>query len=264
MLTVALAIFIGELGDKTQLTAITLSTSASYPLFILFGTTLGMVVTGWFGIIVGKKLGDNVPELYIKLGASLLFLVFGLSKLTSNVPVEFFTPLNLTIFFSLLLFAYSTLVYKTIVTYNNNSETAYIKQSRKLYEYFHQVRNTIEDICLGIDHCENCSGDVCPIGNTKTMIKYVLEDNVKELKALKHLEKQLEKNFDKAHVINTLKYSLETIEYDFDESRFMHIHHIRNNLEMILFHEHFHVDSLEEYKKRIKNIDSEVYHELFE
>ncbi len=45
VLTVALAFFIGELGDKTQLTAITLATNTSYPLAILGGTVLGMIMT---------------------------------------------------------------------------------------------------------------------------------------------------------------------------------------------------------------------------
>ncbi|MFO8241173.1 MAG: TMEM165/GDT1 family protein, partial [Dissulfuribacterales bacterium] len=36
--TVALAFFIGELGDKTQLAAITLGASSNYPLLTLVGT----------------------------------------------------------------------------------------------------------------------------------------------------------------------------------------------------------------------------------
>src|SRR5690606_5883620 len=57
--TVALAFFLGELGDKTQLTAITLAADASFPLLILAGTVTGMIATGALGIMVGKKLGDK-------------------------------------------------------------------------------------------------------------------------------------------------------------------------------------------------------------
>ena len=55
VLTVALAFFIGELGDKTQLTAITLATNTSYPLAILGGTVLGMIMTCSIGILIGKS-----------------------------------------------------------------------------------------------------------------------------------------------------------------------------------------------------------------
>ncbi|ABR49971.1 protein of unknown function UPF0016 [Alkaliphilus metalliredigens QYMF] len=44
--TVAVAFFLGELGDKTQLTAITLAADTSYPFMILVGTVTGMIATG--------------------------------------------------------------------------------------------------------------------------------------------------------------------------------------------------------------------------
>ena len=55
IITVALAFFVGELGDKTQLTAMTLSAEGKYPVFILLGTTLGMIATSGLGIYVGVK-----------------------------------------------------------------------------------------------------------------------------------------------------------------------------------------------------------------
>ena len=42
---VALAFFLGELGDKTQLTAIALASSAAFPAAVLAGTVLGMVLS---------------------------------------------------------------------------------------------------------------------------------------------------------------------------------------------------------------------------
>lgn len=56
IITVALAFFIGELGDKTQLTAMTLAAEANYPFFILIGTTLGMIATSSLGILWVVKL----------------------------------------------------------------------------------------------------------------------------------------------------------------------------------------------------------------
>ncbi len=59
IITVAIAFFVGELGDKTQLTAMTLSAEGNYPLFILLGTTLGMIGTSGLGIYIGSRLGEK-------------------------------------------------------------------------------------------------------------------------------------------------------------------------------------------------------------
>ncbi|HHT65930.1 MAG TPA: TMEM165/GDT1 family protein, partial [Clostridiales bacterium] len=56
VLTVAIAYFIGEFGDKTQLTAITLASQAVFPVMILAGTVSGMILTGGIGIWIGRKL----------------------------------------------------------------------------------------------------------------------------------------------------------------------------------------------------------------
>ena len=87
--TVAAAFFIGELGDKTQLTAITLSVDAAHPFFILLGTVSGMLLTSGVGIIVGSKIGDKIPELFMKFIAYGLFLVFGSMKLYTSLPEHY-------------------------------------------------------------------------------------------------------------------------------------------------------------------------------
>lgn len=90
--TVALAFFLGELGDKTQLTAITLAADAEHPWQVLAGTVLGMVATGGLGIVVGKKLGDKVPEIGVKLIAASVFMLFGLQKLYQTAPPQYLRP----------------------------------------------------------------------------------------------------------------------------------------------------------------------------
>ena len=85
ILTVAVAFFIGEFGDKTQLTAMTLSLEGQYPLVILLGTITGMIATSSVGIFIGSKIGDRVPDIYIKIVSSLVFVLFGSLKLYSQV-----------------------------------------------------------------------------------------------------------------------------------------------------------------------------------
>jgi Ca2+/H+ antiporter, TMEM165/GDT1 family len=68
--------FMAELGDKTMLSTITLaSTNPFLPVWI--GSTIGMVISDGLAIILGKMLGAKLPEKTIKIGASVIFFLFG-------------------------------------------------------------------------------------------------------------------------------------------------------------------------------------------
>ena len=90
ILTVAMTFFLGELGDKSQLTAMSLSAEAVYPLVILLGTTVGMLFTSAIGIFIGTKIGDKIPDFAIKLVSSIVFFVFGIEKLFSSIDLSWF------------------------------------------------------------------------------------------------------------------------------------------------------------------------------
>jgi putative Ca2+/H+ antiporter (TMEM165/GDT1 family) len=72
----SIAFFLAELGDKTMLATITLATKEG-----IFGTwlgsTLGMVAADGIAIVIGLHLGKRLPETFIRIGASILFLIFG-------------------------------------------------------------------------------------------------------------------------------------------------------------------------------------------
>jgi putative Ca2+/H+ antiporter (TMEM165/GDT1 family) len=74
--TALIVFFIAELGDKTMLATITLATREG-----LFGTwlgsTVGMVAADALAIGIGALLGRNLPEEAVRIGASVLFLIFG-------------------------------------------------------------------------------------------------------------------------------------------------------------------------------------------
>ena len=78
IITVAIAFFIAELGDKTQLATIALA--AQYPqssIQILMGTTTGMLIADAFGIIIGVVLHKNVPDRLVKFVSAGAFILFG-------------------------------------------------------------------------------------------------------------------------------------------------------------------------------------------
>jgi len=68
--------FMAELGDKTMLSTITLaSTQPFIPVWL--GSTIGMVISDGLAIVVGKMLGSKLPENIIKIGATIIFFLFG-------------------------------------------------------------------------------------------------------------------------------------------------------------------------------------------
>lgn len=81
VVTTALTFFLGEIGDKTQLTAMTLAMEGNYPLLILAGSVAGMLSIGFVGIIIGTSLTKHIPSYIIKIISGLVFITFGLMRL---------------------------------------------------------------------------------------------------------------------------------------------------------------------------------------
>lgn len=75
--TVAVAFFLAEMGDKTQLATISLAVEYRDMLNVLMGTTLGMVVADSVGIVVGIVLCKRIPERTIKWISAGVFVLFG-------------------------------------------------------------------------------------------------------------------------------------------------------------------------------------------
>jgi putative Ca2+/H+ antiporter (TMEM165/GDT1 family) len=85
VITVAIAFFLAECGDKTQLATISLAMEYKNAapgilsaLAVLAGTTLGMIVADTIGIIIGVVLGRKLPERAIKWFSAVIFILFGL------------------------------------------------------------------------------------------------------------------------------------------------------------------------------------------
>jgi putative Ca2+/H+ antiporter (TMEM165/GDT1 family) len=79
VVTVAVAFFLAEMGDKTQLATIALAARfRANPLEILLGTTTGMLIADCIGIIVGVVMSRRIPERRVKLISAGAFIIFGL------------------------------------------------------------------------------------------------------------------------------------------------------------------------------------------
>lgn len=78
VVTVAIAFFLAEMGDKTQLATVSLAVKYNSMGWVLLGTTAGMIVADAFGIVVGIVLRKHIPEKAIKWFAAAVFALFGI------------------------------------------------------------------------------------------------------------------------------------------------------------------------------------------
>ena len=86
--TVAIAFFIAEMGDKTQLATIALAAKYNSIMYVWLGTTTGMMIADALGIVVGIVLGKNIPERAVKWFAAMIFILFGIYGLYEYLPLN--------------------------------------------------------------------------------------------------------------------------------------------------------------------------------
>ena len=77
-LTVAMAFFVGEMGDKTQLAAFTMAASYDSSLLVLTGAVIGMLIADSMGLVCGILLHKRLPERKLQLVSGSLFILFGI------------------------------------------------------------------------------------------------------------------------------------------------------------------------------------------
>lgn len=74
---------LAELGDKTMLATVALASDHNWA-GVWLGATVGMVLADGVAIIVGRLLHRRLPERFLHVFASVLFLLFGLWLLFDN------------------------------------------------------------------------------------------------------------------------------------------------------------------------------------
>ena len=83
--TVAIAFFFAEMGDKTQLATIALAAKYHNILWVLLGTTTGMMISNALGIFVGVVMGKRIPEKTVKTVSASIFILFGYLGLYTSI-----------------------------------------------------------------------------------------------------------------------------------------------------------------------------------
>lgn len=263
VLTVALAFFLGELGDKTQLTAITLAADAKMPLIILAGTVLGMIATGALGIVIGKKLGDKVPEFAIKLIAATVFLFFGLQKLFQTVPETWLKPVYVVPFLLLLAVTTGWMIRNLLHKRKMGIHSALAANAQKLQAYYLHMQDDIERICLGYQHCGVCKEGQCPVKRSKSIIAAGLSNAAQPADyAFSGLPPQ-GKPFSEDDVLDSLADTLELAHHMKTADGLSGVHTIRKQLEIMWLGKQidtFH--DLSTYLADVRQIDEAAYRKI--
>ena len=137
-----------------------------------------MIATGALGIIIGKKLGDKIPELGIKLLAASIFMFFGLQKLYQSVPARFLNMNVVVPFISILTLIVIWMVYSLIRRRRYGIQSNFIAKSKLLHDYYQHMKEDLGNICLGQEYCGECQGNQCAIGHSKEIVQAALHNQI--------------------------------------------------------------------------------------
>ncbi len=78
------AIFLAELGDKTQLATFSLAAGAGSRWSVFLGASLALVAASAVAVLAGEAVSRAVPLHWLRRAAGALFLVLGLVFLVGS------------------------------------------------------------------------------------------------------------------------------------------------------------------------------------
>jgi Ca2+/H+ antiporter, TMEM165/GDT1 family len=84
LLTTFGIIFLAEMGDKTQLAAMTMAAQTKRPWAVFVGASLALAAVSALGVLVGSVIGDYVPLEWVKRGAAVAFIIIGILMLAGK------------------------------------------------------------------------------------------------------------------------------------------------------------------------------------
>ena len=79
--TTFITVFLAEMGDKTQLTTITLSSTTNKPLAVFLGSCIALILATLLGALAGGSIANLIPAFILKLISGIVFLLIGINLL---------------------------------------------------------------------------------------------------------------------------------------------------------------------------------------
>ena len=82
LFTIFIAIFLAELGDKTQIATLTFAANPQYNKWVvLLAACSALFLISFIAVLIGSKAGDLINPKVLKIVSGLLFIGIGLFTL---------------------------------------------------------------------------------------------------------------------------------------------------------------------------------------
>ena len=91
LFTTFVTVFLAEMGDKTQLTTITLSSTTNKPVAVFIGSSIALILATLLGALAGGSIANLIPDYLLKLLSGIVFLFIGtniLKKCTKESTID--------------------------------------------------------------------------------------------------------------------------------------------------------------------------------
>jgi len=248
IITISIAFFIGELGDKTQFATIALASQANFPQWVLVGTVSAMMTSSMLGILIGFKLGEKVPDFYMKVVSAVLFVGYGVVQLGNSTMYTILSRNAFIVLLVVLGILFLILLWNRTTIYLQGSLSSYQKVARSLKAYYNKMEISIQTICLGEEVCGVCQEKQCLIGHTKYLIEEAKKGNVVDVTYLKN---PIVRNVSKQKVQDSLRLTVQELKEHWNQAEYEHIHLIRTNLERLLFNTTIKADNYQDYVEKL-------------
>ena len=84
LFTTFITVFLAEMGDKTQLTTITLSSTTNKPVAVFIGSSIALILATLLGALAGGSIATLIPDFLLKLLSGIVFLIIGINLMKEN------------------------------------------------------------------------------------------------------------------------------------------------------------------------------------
>lgn len=78
------AIFVAEIGDKTQLATLSMAAGGRSRWIVFAGAALALVATSAIAVVAGEGVARVIPPIWLRRAAGVVFLGLGLLYLLSG------------------------------------------------------------------------------------------------------------------------------------------------------------------------------------
>ena len=76
--------FLAEMGDKTQIATVALAAHFENPIFVIAGTTAGMLIADVPAVFIGNKFAEKISMKWVHRFAAFIFGILGIITLVNG------------------------------------------------------------------------------------------------------------------------------------------------------------------------------------